>query len=75
MQKITEVFNNISVKLSHVLLASKWDSEALIKMNELKYKYISHISKEHYFDKMIGVVYRKGMNKLVAQTFEQMYFI
>ena len=34
---------------------------------------MSHISKEQYFDKLHGMVYRKDMDKFVAHTFQQMY--
>ena len=71
--KLDKLFENISVKHSHVFLASKWDSDLLIALNKVKYKDKTHISRQHYFDKLIGVVYRKDMNQFVAQTFEQMY--
>ena len=73
IEKLEILFLNISVKRSHVLLTSKGDSDSLIAVNKVKYKDKTHISSQHYFDKLTGCVYRKDMNKFVAKTFEQMY--
>ena len=70
-EKATDLFEKISFKLTHVLLASKLDSQDLINLNKIKYKHLTHISKRDYFDMMIGMVYRRDMNKFVADTFKQ----
>ena len=40
--KLDKLFENISVKQSHVFLASKWDSDLLIALNKVKYKDKTH---------------------------------
>lgn len=70
-EKIDQLFDNISYKLSHVLLASKHDSEAMIAVNNI-YKTMSHISSEDYFDRLEGTVFRKNMDSFVANSFRSM---
>ena len=69
---IDQLFDNISVQLSHVLLASQEDSQSLINLNKIRYKQSTHISNQGYYDTMTGIVYRRNMNQFVADTFDKM---
>ena len=73
IEEIDQIFDNISVMLSHVLLTSKWDAECLVRLNEVKYKQMTHISRNDYFDKVYGVVYRKNIDQYLADSFNLMY--
>ena len=68
---INNVFDNVSVQQSHVLLASEFDVELIINTNKFKYGPMTHISHQHYYDMIYGQIFRKDMNQFVAQTFHQ----
>ena len=70
-QDINPLFDNISVKQSHVLLASKADTEMIISLNENKYGSITHISRQLYYDMIYGYLFRKDMNRFVVQIFHR----
>ena len=65
------IFNNVSVKQSHVLLASELDLQMIIKSNKIVFGQMTHISREHYYDMIYGYIFRKDMNRFVARTYHQ----
>ena len=69
---IDNVINNIGVKQSHVLLASTLEGEIIINLNKNKYSPIIRISNQHYFEKMVGYIFRKNSNPVLKDTFEKM---
>ena len=70
-KNIDQIFENVSIKQSHILLASKYDTELMLSLNKIKYGKITHISRQHYYDMIYGYIFRKDMNRFVAQTFHQ----
>ena len=68
---INMIFDKVSVKQSHVLLASKIDTDLLISMNKIKYRPITHISNKNYNNMIHGTRFPQDMNRFVAQTFHR----
>ena len=56
---INRIFDNVSVKHSHVLLTSKSEAEIMISLNKIKYGPITHISRQHYYDMVYGHIFRR----------------
>ena len=67
-EHINPLFDNVSVKQSHVFLASKIDTDLLISMNKIKYGRMTHISHQHYYNRIYGYIFRKDLNPLIATT-------
>ena len=69
---INNLFENISVKQSHVLLADPNILELLVSVNKVKYSDITHISRQTYFEQFYAYVFGNDINPLVAKAFHQM---
>ena len=69
---INILFDKICVQQSHVLLTFPEVMQILKNLNQVKYKEMTHISSETYYDKFHGYVYRNDMNSFVAETFKRM---
>ena len=66
---INEMLDKICVEQSHVLLGSPRVLEVIIALNEAKYREMTHISRETYYDKFRATVVRRDMNPLVANVY------
>ena len=71
-EDINQHINNISVLKTHVLLASKSDLQFIRDINIVKFKKITHISKQLYGNRITGHVVNRNVDKFIVNTFKQM---
>ena len=69
--KLNMIFDKVSAKQSHVLLASKIDTDLLISMNKIKYGPMTHVSHQHNYNRIYGYLFGKDINRFIAQTFHR----
>lgn len=69
---INQLIVNVSIKLTHVLLASYWDIQLVIEPQRQLFESMTHVSRTHYWDKVQGCVIPRHTNTLLAKTFHQM---